>query len=809
MVNLLASGFFALNLYKNSQFDDRFETIQAGTTNVVSVYRDADGVPIINASTLEDLFFAQGYIEARDRLFQCDLIRKLSSGKLASILGDDFLESDILIQSIGIPAMADASVAKTKPEILHLCQSFVDGMNLYVARIGNDLPMDYEFLKLIGNPLGYTPDPFTVQDILHVLLYLSFELNSNLGFNVGIKQLAEKIGLEAFEQFSIYLKAGGEYNITQEDLDGYNSYQKHRMPPYSSTFEAATTTLLTGKISGSNCWVVSGNKTESGFPLLANDPHLNAGNPGIMKSWYLECQPRNFKLVGSQFPLIPGIFLGRNANISWGVTAPFHDFGDAWKETFDETGDNYLYNGSYHPVVKDVVEIPLQRGGTYLHEVKRIPGHGVLLEVAGEVVSFRWAAMLDQRPLNNGSNYLNGLFGLFFANTSSDVAIVSDPATGYDDFPMCIQFSTKEGDIGYYAMGRLPIRKNERLQGAIPLNGSDPGDDWERWCNQSEIPRAINPDSGFLYAANTRIDYELDNEKSIYIAPAFGNAYRANRIRDLLEAGNNFTFKDMQDIQGDLLDYWAPDHVPAILSALDLNESHASVYHDARDALASWDFRYTKNSVGSTIYYEFMERYGYAILGDELNVSRETIDSDDFSRLCHHILTPEILLNLTLDYNTSSIVRSFFDDNSTTRNESLGDIVLEAFIRAVDSLRTMMGGVVESWRWSTYNPLVFKHLFYQGQSYLEFLNIGTFAADGGSCVRMQRHGDSAVTRFITELKAVPVTSMVSPPGPIGNFFSQFKDSEVEVYLENGLKYFSDDLDTLLSDGNCVVSTLFT
>ncbi|MFX0102779.1 MAG: penicillin acylase family protein [Candidatus Hodarchaeota archaeon] len=797
LANLVVCSGLGFQMYVEAQVQENYQEISANLDGDVLVFIDNDGVPRIKASSLSDLFFAQGYVQARDRLFQCDILRKVASGTIASLLGDEYLDSDYFIHSIGIPEIARESIYKTRDEVLDLCQRYIDGVNHYLDNSINNLPMEYDLLKIMGLPLTYTPEEFTVEDVLCVLLYFSFQFSSNFGFNLGLEDFIKSIGVDAFQEFSRYLKINGEYNITEDDFITSN---KSLILPLGNFTKINSMGLISSKFfgdfKGSNSWVVSGARTTSGKPIIANDPHLVIGNPGIMKSWQLECEENGLKLIGAQLPLLPGIILGRNKDISWGVTAPFFDCGDAWRIQLNPEGTHYLYNGTYHPINEKTVNVYSNDGKAHPYTIKKIPGHGVLLDMFGELLSFRWSAMIDTDPICNGSNMLNAFFDLFYSSSVDDILAISNPEEGWDEFPLNVLYATKSGDIGYFGMGKLPVRRNTRVQGAIPLNGSAVNDSWERWITQDEIPRCLNPASGMLYTANTKIDFPLDNSTLPYISSGWGDAYRAKRIRELLVNCTNSTMEDSRQIQGDLKDFWAPILLPLVLDELNKNNDYSEIQADAIEYLNVWGYSYGKNEIGASLYRAFLEEFRYNLLGDDLNLIKG-IESDSASQVTFKFFTfDEILTNLTLDYNTSSIVKDLFDHKNTPETENITDIIQASFIDAINELISNHGQDINAWTWKKVNPLLLKHPFSKGDDLMGFLNVGPLEADGGSCIRLQKAGEGAATRFICEWQDTPLTSLVTPPGPSGNYFSPYRQTEMQLYLSNSLKYFPDDFQSI-------------
>ena len=453
-----------------------------------------------------------------------------------------------------------------------------------------------------------------------------------------------------------------------------------------------------------------------------------------------------------------------------------------------------MKDDKYHPLVKKTIKIEVLGEEDISREINHVPGHGIMLNISGMQVSFRWSAMLDTQPENVGSNLLNAIYKMWFSENTGDIINIGDPTTGWDDLPLNVIFSTKEGDIGYLGLGRIPIRNNTKIQGTIPLDGTNSSNDWIRFVNAPEIPRVINPTSGFLYTANTKVEFPLDSTPPSYQAPAWGDSYRQNRIHELLQDTLNASIYQMQCIQGDLQDYWAPIMLDKVLNCLNENNiSRESIlYENAIRVLDQWDYKYSKGSTGATIYNSFMNHYALAILGDDLDLN---IDQSHTDPIFKHLACAEILVNLTLVYDTSSTIQALFDITDTSVIETKADIIMSSFSSAIEELSFKFNANVDYWTWSDYNPLYFTHAFNSGSEEIAgFLNLGPFAADGGWCVRLQRHGEGAATRFINDWgDGNPTTSLVTPPGPSGNFISDNRKSEVDTYLDNELKVFPLDI----------------
>lgn len=764
-----------------------FETVDAGGIGTATVHVDVHGVPRIVASSLDALFFAQGYVQGRDGLFMADLARRIGSGRLAELLGDSQVDKDLLMHAIDIPGIARASIARTSPATLRLCQAYIDGINSYARGARGRLPIEYDILKATGLPLVYRIEPFTVEDIMHVLLYLAFEFSSNLGFNVGMHDFVSAIGVDAFAGFKRYLKAGDEYTITEACMEIPAGAGRASTAPAASAMLASP--RLAGSAGGSNAWAVAGSRTASGVPMLASDPHMKVSTPGLLKSWSLACPAEDLVLVGAQLPLVPGIFIGRNDHVAWGMTAPFLDCGDAWWESIDAGGGRYWYNGSYHPIRSSTVSIWSSSGKIHERTIERVPGHGVLLDIDGTTVSYRWAAMIDERPDSNGSALLDALFSMFTARDAGNVMdVMGNPASGWDDFPLHVIFATRGGDIGFVGAGRVPVRGNQVSRGAVPLDGRSPDNDWIRFTAPGEIQHVVNPPEGMVYAANSKVSFPTAGSPPAYLAPGWGNAYRQNRIRDVLAGWSAATIDDMRRLQGDVMDQWAPVLVPCILAAVGgLGEPHAT----ARQQLAAWDHAYTRDSTGASIYAAFVKHYGYAILGDELGLTHDQSPATNLHRVFKHVVHAEILVNLTLDYESSAGARALFDDAGTGTIETRDDIITRAFLAATGELAATLGPDPRMWRWARYNVVEFKHPFNANGRIIGALNLGPYELDGGHAVRMQRGDECAATRFLVAWTPVPFTSVVTPPGPRGNPLAAGRDTEMALYAANALKPYVD------------------
>ncbi|UNK72632.1 penicillin acylase family protein [Microbacterium sp. H1-D42] len=766
IVIAVAAAFFLTWTIQRSFPQTAGEVQLKGLQSSVTVQRDDRGIPTITASNTDDLFYAQGFTHAQDRFFEMDFRRHVTSGRVAEMFGESQVATDKFLRTLGWRTVAEEEVANLDETTLGYYQAYADGVNAYLStRSGAQLSLEYAVLG-IQNP-NYKPEPWEPADSVAWLKAMAWDLRSNVEDETDRALLAAQLG------------AAGSSDAESQALieTAYPPYPFDRNPvivPKISTVEppatdaapaaftgekkpAVTDALTTvewqeaenviaaasmlvgdaGEGIGSNSWVVSGDLTESGMPLLSNDPHLGAALPSVWYQVQLKCEKVSdacpFDVGGFSFSGLPGVVIGHNAKVAWGFTNLTTDVTDLYVEKVE--GDQYWRDGALTPmdVEQDVIKVA---GGKDVPLTIRRTVHGPIisgltddataiadapvvsagdavlsLENAPEIpagdtaVSLRWTA-LD--PGTTAS-------ALFALNTAQDFDTFRKAASLFDVPAQNLVYADLEGNIGYQAPGRLPIRGAG--DGWLPQAGWDSANDWQGFIPFEDLPVSYNPPQGYIVTANNAI---VTDDYDYFLSRDWDYGYRAARIAHLIErkaAAGPLTADDMRSIQMDN-EMWIGKQLSVAMDEVKVEGKGAKA---AVDLLRTWDAQNAPNSPAAA----------YA------NVLWSHLAQNIFSER-------EVPLPVGDQGRLFSVVGAMLEDASDPlwTNESLGTTDMYSMLAlsaedAYDELAGLQGEDVTRWNWGQLHALTLTHatLGTSGIAPIEWLfNRGPYGVGGGSSV---------------------------------------------------------------------------
>ena len=585
-----------------------------GLSAPVEVLRDDHGIAQIYADTTEDLMRAQGYVHAQDRFWEMDVRRHITAGRLSELLGEDGLEADKYIRTMGWRRVAERELALLKPETRSALEWYADGVNAYLdTHSPSEMSVAYTLLRVTG--LDYHPEPWTAVDSLAWLKAMAWDLRGNMleeidrvlvQVNHDRAALAEVFPPYPYAEHAPIVGRGAVVDGVFEPRATEGETRNPKRPPYTAdqvrTLDALGQGL--GRLPellghggglGSNSWVVDGDHSATGKPLLANDPHLGVSQPGIWYQVGLHCRTVSeacpYDVTGFSFSGVPGVVIGHNQRVAWGFTNLGPDVTDLYLEKVRDS--KWLYGGKYRPLAIRHETISV-RGGDDFDLTIRETAHGPLLsDVSRELSTVGANAEVDNGP-DRGNGYAVALEwtalhpaptadALLGFDTATDWASFRAAARSFDVPAQNIVYADVDGNIGYQAPGRIPIRKSGN-DGLEPSPGWLPADDWSgRYVPFDALPNELNPDEGFIATANQAVigpgyPYELTQD--------WDYGYRSQRIRDLLTSKDTWSVDDMTQLQLDVHSGLAPTLVPYLLD-IALPPGYPS---DGQRLLADWDF---------------------------------------------------------------------------------------------------------------------------------------------------------------------------------------------------------------------------
>jgi len=638
-----------------------------GLKSAVQVYRDSWGVPHIYADNEDDLFLAQGYTQAQDRLWQMELHRRMGSGTLAEAFGEAALESDKFFRAIGLRRCAAASYQSLNPAMQGVLQSYCRGVNAFISANKDSLPIEFTIL-------GFKPADWAPTDSLAVSELIAWELGKNWEVELTRGHLVQKLGGE---------KAG-------QLLAPYPQTGPLVIPPELMACPLGTV-VASGLHQGSDClgsnnWVVDGQKTVSGKPLLANDPHLSVMMPSI---WYeTGLHGAGFEVVGVSLPGCPLINIGRNRDISWGITNLPADTQDFYIEKLNPAnGLQYEAKGEWKRLQVIEEEIKIRGRGEAEKLQVRITRHGPLMDnvIKGleQPLALQWAGYGNSRLLES----------VYHLDQAGNWNEFRDALQYWDAPSQNIVYADKDGNIGYQSTGQIPIRN--KGQGTVPVPGWTGDYDWMGYIPYKELPSVLNPSTHFIATANNKV---VSDNYSYFMTYDWSPPYRAQRITDLLKAKEKLSVQDFRDIQADVYDIPAGIFTPYVLQL----EPSTAQEKQALEILGKWDYNDRANEPAPAIYQVFYVKLLKNILQDKLG---EPLFSDYLRAMggsgdVHAIFMEGIMRDKD---------SAWFDDARTPARETRDDIVKQSLADALAELSGKFGPDPAKWQWGDIHATWFRH----------------------------------------------------------------------------------------------------
>jgi len=719
-----------------------------GLSEDVEVIRDKDGVPHILAQNEKDLYMAQGYVQAQDRLFQMDLSRRQASGRLSEVVGEKAVDRDKFFRTFGLRRAAEVSFAAYPDEAKQLLEWYAGGVNAYMQEATDEGRLPIEFTLL-----GYKPEKWTPIDSLTIGKYMAFDLGGHWQGQAFRYWALENLPKDkAYDLFPSYPEDAPTIlsDIGEVQVDMEQSFAGAVIPP---------------EFNGSNNWVVSGEKTASGKPLLADDPHLSLGTPSIWYQMHLESPQVN--VSGVIFAGIPGIILGHNEQIAWGVTNTGPDVQDLYVEKQNEEDPSlFLYDENWERATIIEEPIKVKDGDTIPYEVT-ITRHGpVISEFAHQnesekVLSMRWTALDPSLEL----------LAILNINKAKDWDEFEEALKDFHVPTQNFVFASEDGTIAYKANGKIPIRK--KGNGLLPVPGWDPDYEWEGFIPFEELPKVINPQSGFIATANNKV---VSDEYRYHISHHWAQPYRYMRISEYLEAENDLTLSDMKDLQMDQMNLHAREMVPILIEDME-SGSLTAKEKEAVELLKSWNYKDDKNFAAPLVFHQWMNEISTGLFKKEipkdmikLFVGRQSV-VDELIRKAHQ-----------------GEESQWFVDRGGYKT-----FITASFTQAIDELEEAYGSSMDEWEWGLYHKVYFEHPLSGASSMLKrFLNDRDPEPVGGSRVTVgaASYNDSGIVnhgaswRFVIDTENMNNGYHIVGPGQAGHYKSKWYQNQIDAW-KNG------------------------
>lgn len=719
-----------------------------GLKDEVTIHYDSLLIPHVFAKNNYDLYLAQGYITAANRLWQMEFQTHAAAGRISEIIGDVALDYDRTQRRRGMVYAAENALKamQADPVAAVMVNSYTQGINQYIQSLTyKDLPLEYKLL-------GYEPENWSPLKCGLLLKNMALTLNS------GDKDLEMTNALKLFDKALIDLVWPDNENVGDPIVDNTGNWNfapiKIDSLPLALPNELVNVEPLEKSPPdvGSNNWAVSGTKTNTGAPILCNDPHLSLSLPSI---WYvIHLQAPGVNVMGASLPGSPAVISGFNDSIAWGVTNAQRDLVDWYKIEFkDKSKREYKSDDTWKPT-RQVVEKFKIKGGKDFYDTITFTHQGPVLfdesfhgDHEMKYFSMRWIA-------HDPSEEIITFFKLNRAKNHSEYM---DALNHYASPAQNFVFASVSGDIAMRIQGRFPVRRKE--EGKYILDGTLTRTEWQAFIPNEHNVMYKNPARGFVSSAN---QYPADNTYPYYINATSYEAYRNRRINKLLGEMTEITPRDMMELQFDNYNLKAEESLPYFLNQLDTT-NFSQAQKSAYKILAAWDYENTIDSEGAS-YYEAWWDALYPLVWDEMKNSK-------------------VALDYPTTYTTIKLLKenpdlTFFDIIETPEKETAREVIQKAFVHGVDAIEKWKVDQKKEPRWADFKDTFIGHLL-QGLPAFSY-----HVQHGGNHdivnASSRRHGPS--WRMVVSLEKTGVRAWgVYPGGQSGNPGSPFYNNMLNTW----------------------------
>lgn len=687
-------------------------TIPAAVDAVVDIVRDQAGIPHIFADNDADLFLGLGVAMAQDRLWQLDYLRRKANGRLAEILGADALPQDILSRTVGLHRIAAQEVTQLPAATLHLLEALARGINLVMEGSRDHLPIEFALLD-------YAPEPWQPVDTVAIWVEFRWYLTGRLPV-IALPELARRtLGDEQLFRAFLTPEAGEESIV----------------PPGSYPAAPVGTEAVGSVVGdpeegvGSNNWVVDGQHTYSGAPLLASDPHVPFG----ALSWWYEAHlcGGSFNVTGATYIGVPTVLFGCNSQVAWGLTNNICSQRDLYQEQTDPAHpDCFLYDGQWEPA-RELTETIQVRGGAPVHKTVRSSRNGPVVDEllpppaqATGPVTLRWL----------GATGCDEITPLLNANRAATCETFRAALHDWRSPTFSFVFADTAGAIGYQCVGRIPIRHNWE-RGYRP--GWDPAQQWQGLIPYAGMPALANPAAGWIRTANNRTapaDYPYP------LSGTWSSGHRAERIRHMLEAQERFAHADFVRMHYDVRSQRAAEAVPLLLAVLE------TVYdpqvQTAAALLQNWDYRMEPDQVGAALFEVFFRQWSRTVAAARFEATTAALMADVIGGLALTLLTAD--------------EAGWFAAGDREKQ------IVTAFQATLAELTSRLGPDMPQWTWGRLHKITLHHPLSGRGDLTTLLDRGGYALSGNAFTVCNTGSDpnyeantGASYRLIADLSSSP------------------------------------------------------
>ena len=727
----------------------------AGLLEQVTIKYDQYGIPHIYAKSQSDAYFALGYLQAQERLFQMEMIRRVATGTLSEILGKDFIATDKLFRTLGVAkksaeftSLFEAQDVAYKDAVL----AYFEGINAFV----DEGPTPIEF-TLIGIP----KQKFSVADAYNAAGYMSIGFADGFRVDPLTSKIAVKLGMNYLNDIGLHTIYDSTY------IKSYFEPESEDLTDLSISIDKIPTPL----IDGSNSWIVGPEKSATGHAIFENDTHIAFSQPSVWFEAHLEYPGTS--LYGSYLAGFPLAILGHNKFAAWGLTMFENDDVDLFQEKTNPKNSQQIWRVDKWQDLKVRQETINVKNGDPVEITIRESDHGPIIN----------DVMLDdgvsKQPVSVYWEYLHAdkdLFGAVYGLGQCASMVDARQAASQIQTPgLNVMYADIAGNIAWWASARIPIRP-AHVNSKLLLDGSSGKDDYLGYYDFSHNPQAENPPWGYVYSTNN----QPDTVKGVLYPGYYRPLDRASRIVSLIEPKNDWTSEKFQAMTADVTSPVAPLIAKELATVLNTSDNKEVIA--MADLLSAWNGDHQKDDIEPTIYYNLLSWVIYYSMADELGYK------DAFS-----LANSEVMLRsyLKLISNEGSI---WWDDINTPTKESRNDIILKSAEKALVTIKKATHSTKsDGWQWSKVHTLTHGHPLGKIQMLKPYFNVGPFPVPGGQEVinntifKLDTTGVFPVlagpaVRTVIDLGNLDGAMSINPTGQSGNFLSKHYDDQAEMFV---------------------------
>ncbi|TDQ19282.1 penicillin amidase [Algoriphagus boseongensis] len=761
LIFLLILGLLGFVFWQSPKYQG--EITLEGLSQPADIHFDKYGIPHIYAQSEDDAYRALGYIHARERLFQLEMMRRVGSGTLAEFLGPDLVDIDKFFHTLGIPKHAKESAAafvnQGETSWKKAADSYIAGVNAFILE--DQLPVEYLLL-------GEKPRPYTVEDMHSIIGYMSFTFAMALKTDPLVTKMARELGSE-------YLKALSVQTLPEHHFIPVNypdSLLKENLL-VSSQLSELLEKLPAPILQGSNSWVISGSRTKSGKVLFANDTHIGFAAPSVWFEAHLEYP--GFSFYGNHLAGVPFGLVGHSRRHSVGLTMFENDDQDFFQEKLNPANPNEIVIGdSIFPITsrKEIIQV---KGQASIEFEVRETVHGPIMNPVSKEIS-----ALTNNPVSSWWVFTQepskALEAIYRMNHAQSLQEIADAASLIHAPGLNIMYGDAEGNIAWWAAAKLPIR-SDKVHSKIFVDGSDPESQPKGWYPFTENPQSINPSSGFVASANN----QPDSSRNGHFFPGYYYpGERWNRISKTITSKEDWDTENIRSLQLESINETYPKLIQFLLE--EVRRDDFQDWNSALEMLTKWTGEHQLNMRSPTIFYKWLYHTLRLSMEDELgkDAFKAYLETFMMVRSNSHFITFEN--------------NPWWDKKGTDAIESRADIINEALKITLEELSSQFGKNYEEWEWK--KAVVFEHPHPLGsqkpldkifnvksdpvEANEEAVNKLAFDLNGEGIYKVT---SGPAMRILLDFGNVEESISVLPTGNSGNRFSKHYADQKELFTK--------------------------